>query len=858
MPFLPPIHRDVLPRVGDPGVSTQAHPPQRRTRLPSFWITLFLFVILSGARSAQSKDLLSFRQPWHPEGKQVLRLHSAALRFAQHDGEKIAQASTPVDAQASPQQTTLPGKAAQTATPPVDPAQTTPPPKGKVLFERHDPTITDEPTTSPATPADTPPEANPTGKTGVSSSTKRSRTTLHRRADQPAAAGDESAPPVEPPPAPTSGVSSSVTDEQVGEAGPVIVTAQDREAASRISATERGSVAVTATNLDLHLNAHTGDAEARAQLIVRNTGDTPLQHVPLRISGALRWESARIQGTSTSLPLEQHHLPDDLDHTGVSTELAMALPQPLAPGASVALDLYYGGTLSASAQRLLTLGAPASRAALTDWDTVTDTFTGLRGLGEVLWYPTTTPPALLRDGSAVTDAVEKSRARGAASSFHLRLTLAYEGSQPDAAFFCGERQALKPLLASAQPASESGAVVAEWTRSPLGSHTPSLFVASGAPAGTGTVRVMTADPAASAAVDEAAGRIRPMLAEWLGAAQERPLQVLDLPIPGAAAFDDGSLLVAPLGTQSNAASLAASLVQPMVNAWLPDGIAAPWLRDGLPAFLQAVWAERTAGRAIALANLAATDAALRARSEPAAAAYSSSQDTPAPVAALATCTDAACTRGKAAYVFEMLRDMLGDAALQQAISGWRVQAEGAHRTAAEETSAMEKLLQQTAGSKDLGWFFRNWIDAGRSLPDLTIVTVAPRRVERSAPTNYLPEARKPVAGPIGAEPVPQQDERRPSQGPTVSSSGGGAPAPGSWLVAVEVQNNGGTDVEVPVTVRNGSLTNTLPLRVAAGSRATIRVPFEAEPEEVMVNDGSVPEAHTTQHRRSIRNLPPAR
>ena len=728
-----------------------------------------------------------------------------------------------------------------------------------MLFERHEPVVTDEAAPSPATPDPETLPANPTGKAGVSSSSKRSRTTLHRHDDQP---GEVSVPgstgdavPAAPA-GPSEPFSSSAADEIA--AGPIVVTAQDHEAANHVAAAERSSIAATAVNLDLHLNAHTGEAEARAQLTVRNTGVAPLQRVPLRISGALRWESARIAGAASSLPLEQHHLADDLDHTGVSTEVAITLQQPLAPGASVALDLYYGGTLGASAQRLLALGAPASRAALTDWDTVTDTFTGLRGLGEVLWYPVAGTPALLRDGSAVTDAVEQSRLRDAVGSFRLRLTLAYEGLRPDAAFFCGERKPLQPLAADTNQTSDSGAVVAEWTRSPLGPHTPSLFVASGAPAGTGTVRVMTAYPAASAAVEQAAARVRPMLAEWLGAAPERPLQVLDLPIPGAAAFADGPLLVVPLATQSNPAALASSLVQPLANAWLPDGIAAPWLRDGLPAFLQAVWAERTVGRAAALANLAATDASLRARSEPAPAAYSSSVEAPAAQSVLATCTDASCTRGKAAYVFEMLRDMLGDAALQQAISGWRVQAEGTHRTAADETLAMEKLLQRTAGAKDLGWFFKSWIDAGRALPDLAIVTVAPRRVERSAPVNYLPQARTPVAGPIGAEPVPQQDDRHAGEQATAASSGGSAPTPGSWLVAVEVQNNGGTDVEVPVTVRNGSLTNTLPLRIAAGSRATIRVPFEAEPEEVLVNDGSVPEAHTTQHRRSIRNLPPSR
>ena len=781
--------------------------PVRGLRCAAF----LLLVMLCGARSARSMDLLSSPEPQQTSSQQ-----------------------------------------------PATQPQTPPPPRGKVLFERHDPPVTDTPVTdqpdaAPATPSEPATQPNPTGKPGISSSTKRSRTTLHRHEEQPAAT-EATAPDA----ARTAAVSSSAADDNAGAALATAVTEADRQAAREVSAAERRSIAVAASDLDMHLNAHTGETEVRAQLTVRNSGDMPLLHLPLRTSGALRWESARIAGAATSMTLEQHHLPDDLDHTGVSNELVLTLPQPLAAGGTVRLDLYYGGTLAAGAQRLLALGAPASRAAQTDWDTVTDTFTGLRGLGQVLWYPVAGEAALLRDGNAVPDAVEESRTRDAASSFRLRLTLQYEGSRPDAAFFCGERQPLKPLVAGSDATNDTGAVTAEWVRSPLGRHTPSLFVAGGAPAGTGTIRVMSTDAAASAAVNEAVLRVVPMLSEWLGAAPERPLQVLDLPIPGAAAFADGPLLVIPLSSAAVQAAFASSLVQPLATAWLPDGISAPWLREGLPAFLQAVWAERTQGRAAALANLAATDASLRARSQPVPSAISSSQEHVAPSASLATCTDAECARARAAYVFEMLRSMLGDAALQQAVSGWRVQAESAHRTAAQETSAMEKLLQQTAGARDLGWFFRSWIDAGRSLPDLTIVTVAPRRVERSAPTNYLPQARSPVAGPIGAEPVPQVEERRTSPQGTASSSGGAAPPPGSWLVAVEVQNNGGTDAEVPVTVRNGSLTNTLPLRVAAGSRATIRVPFEAEPEEVLVNDGSVPEAQTTQHRRSIRNLPPLR
>ena len=766
-------------------------------------------------------------------------------------------------AQAAPQSQAAPSPQA------APPSSSTTPPKGKVLFERHEPAVPDD-TTGTQTPPPATPDANPpdesAGRTGVSSSQKRARTTLRRRvpSTDPDAAAEQTVAPVEP----VEGVSSSnAADLMPATAGPIVLTAEDIASAQQVSDADRASVSVAATDLDLHLNAHTGETEGRAQLTVRNDSAAPLKQVPLRVSGALLWESARLAGAPTTLPLQQYRLADDLDHTGFASELAVTLPEPLAPGAALSLDLYYGGTIAASAQRLLALGAPAGRAALTDWDTVTDTFTGLRGMGSVLWYPVAGSPAMLRDGSAVTHAVEAGRTHDATSRFRLRLTLEYSGARPDAAFFCGDRQALVPLAATSDVAREGGVVTAEWTRDKLGRQTPSLFIAGGAPqvVGGGLLRVVTDRADTAAALGEAAARVRPMLAEWLGAAPMRPLDVIDLPVPGAAGFTDGSLLVAPL-TTAPAAALAPSLVQPLAEAWLPAQIAAPWLRDGVPAFLQAVWAERTQGRAAALASLAATSGALHAQAAAPEAAISSSQpaDTPAATGLpLANCTDAACTRGKGAYVFEMLRGMLGDAGLQQAISGWAVQGEHApRRTSAEETAALEALLQRVAGAKDLTWFFRNWIDADHGLPELNIVTVAPRRVERSSPVNYLPQARKPVAGPIGAEPVAPTDPRDMSERDAAADAalhgGGNGPAPGSWLVAVEVQNNGSADAEVPVTVRSGGLTNTLPLRVAAHSRATIRVPFEAEPQEVLVNDGSVPEARNAQHRRTIANLPAAR
>ena len=108
-----------------------------------------------------------------------------------------------------------------------------------------------------------------------------------------------------------------------------------------------------------------------------------------------------------------------------------------------------------------------------------------------------------------------------------------------------------------------------------------------------------------------------------------------------------------------------------------------------------------------------------------------------------------------------------------------------------------------------------------------------------------------MGGPIGAEPVPQPGDPAQQESESTASRNRIAPRDGSWLVAVEVQNNGDAVAGVPVTVRGSGLQNTLYLRIAGHRRATVRVPFEAAPEEVTVNDGTVPEQRSMTHHRGI-------
>jgi len=57
--------------------------------------------------------------------------------------------------------------------------------------------------------------------------------------------------------------------------------------------------------------------------------------------------------------------------------------------------------------------------------------------------------------------------------------------------------------------------------------------------------------------------------------------------------------------------------------------------------------------------------------------------------------------------------------------------------------------------------------------------------------------------------------------------------------------------EVPVTVRSGTLTTTQRLRIPARMSASTRIVFEGTPEEVLVNDGSVPEVAASVHTKQL-------
>jgi hypothetical protein len=464
----------------------------------------------------------------------------------------------------------------------------------------------------------------------------------------------------------------------------------------------------------------------------------------------------------------------------------------------VELTTFYSGEIEQSAKRLERIGAPVDQAAEADWDKIAPDSTALRGFGNVLWYPVASAPALLGDGAKLFQLVGKTRLQQADATIHLRLAVEYIGNPPDAAFFCGQRQrmaAVNENVDAASAANEPGVATADFPARPLGFRSPSLFITAGAPT--------TTDSNEIAAVTEhydtvpmyaaAAIKVQPLLKDWLGFAPLTPLNIID---HNGQPFEDDALLVAPMRAIDPDA-LAPSLIHSLTHAWFRSSHV--WLDEGVPQFMSLLWLEQTQGRDAAMQQLQQQVNTL-ALAEP---AIPEKADPTLEGQSLIRASDEIYYRTKSADVLWMLRSIVGDDALKQALRNYRQIG-----SQDDDPKEFQRVLEQTS-HKDLNWFFNDWVYHDRGLPDLTIVNVTPREL--------------------------------PAQGLKAAS----------FLVAIEVRNNGDAAAEVPVTVRSGSLTTTERLRIMGQSSASTRIVFEGTPDEVIVNDGSVPEIGASTHTKEL-------
>jgi hypothetical protein len=282
----------------------------------------------------------------------------------------------------------------------------------------------------------------------------------------------------------------------------------------------------------------------------------------------------------------------------------------------------------------------------------------------------------------------------------------------------------------------------------------------------------------------------PILNEWLPAQSLQP-NVIELTDPNANPYQSGAVLFTPF-RQAQEPTLALLLMPSQVAGRFTSP--RPWIDSGLQRFLQAVSMEHRSGRKAALQFLGDYLPPL-IKDEEAVDTHSGSNAKTNNLAlenSLLNTSDEILLRGKGSFVFWMLRDMLGDATLQKAVS--------AYRSGADSSPAYFQSLLEEGRKRDLEWFFDDWVYRDRGLPKFRIETVYSRPL--------------------------LEDPNKLS------------------LVTVTVENTGGAGAEVPVFIQTPSGERTLRLLVKAHEKASGRSQVPALPTRAVVNDGSVPEINT--------------
>lgn len=569
---------------------------------------------------------------------------------------------------------------------------------------------------------------------------------------------------------------------------------------------DRQAVTFTALDLDVHLRAAAHQIAVRALVTVRNDGKTPLVRIPLQISSSLNWEQIRTGGRNISFPVATVN--SDSDHTGQLHEAAVPLTQPLAPGASLALDVLYSGAIVPNAQRLVTIGTPEDLALHSDWDEISPSFTGLRGFGDVVWYPVSSVPVILGDGSRLFDEIGRHKLHLTGARFRLRLTVEFpHGNPPTVAVVNGVSTPLTVTDAQALNADVDGIATATAESSALGFVAPSLFVAvrKAHPSDQLTAWTILDDEVSVQSWIDAASTVAPFVQSWLGKSPRTQLTLLDLPDPDDVPFETGALLATTLHDVP-ADKLNGVLVHSLTHAYTESATEPPpgWLNEGLATFMESLWVEKRRGRDQALEMLEVNRPAL-ALAEPSSPGASSGEP-------LALAIAPVYYRTKAAYVFWMLRDLTSDEALGAALHAYVGGSSGETQPVVSGlpnvAASLQRLLKQAGSTRDLSWFFSDWIDADKGLPDLTIDSVFPNAAQA-----------------------------------------------GTYLVAVNVTNAGYAAAYVPVTVRTAKNFVTERVFVPARGHAVERLVVIGPPTQVQLNDGTVPETQATVHVTDISPAP---
>jgi len=530
--------------------------------------------------------------------------------------------------------------------------------------------------------------------------------------------------------------------------------------------------AFTFTNYDLNVRVEPEQQRlaVRGKITLRNDSTKPQGNLALQISSSLDWRSIRVNGKAAHFVTQEYN--SDIDHTGALSEAIVNPPQVILPKGTIEVEIGYEGIIPLDTSRLTRVGVPEDKAKHTDWDEIGKSFTAVRGMGYVVWYPVSAEDASLSEGDSVAETIERWNGREA----NVPMTVSVQ-STSGTAMFSGT-------------AEHAASTKSAEFRMDLGLNVPTLVIANyQSSEAKSDKHIKTFYPAneqdRADAYAEVAETIDPI---FPGKNESRDLNVIALPDPDAQPYVTEGMLLTPLNSpMTNEAEL--SLVYAKARQLMPSPRA--WIQEGLAHFAQAEFIEKQKGRPAALEYLQAHAAALIAAEKDAARMSVDQQSSHS----LVNAPDDLYLQTKAMHVWWMLRDTLGTLPVE-ALRDY-------HAAEDKEPSYLPTLIGKQA-NRDLQWFFDDWVYHDRGLPDFRVASVFATPIET-----------------------------------------------GGFLITVNVENLGNAGAEVPLTLEfeGGELRKRLEVR--AKSTASIRFETPGTPQQVTVNDGSVPETDVSNNSYKI-------
>jgi len=464
-------------------------------------------------------------------------------------------------------------------------------------------------------------------------------------------------------------------------------------------ALDREAFTFTRYNLDVRLEPEQQRLGVRGKITLRNDSTVVQKNLALQISSTLAWKSIRIAGKPVQF--ETHEYTSDIDHTGALSEAIVNLPREVLPKATVELEVGYEGVIQFDATRLTRIGVPEDKAKHSDWDQISKSFTAVRGIGYVVWYPVATEAAILSQGDSVPEVVGRWIVRHAETPMDVLFkstseqTIFFSGGPNLAAVSVDESVKSIRAFSMVRPGvSVPTFVIAGYQNLPARDHLEVEFLAG---------QEETAKDYAEAASQIDTVRV---------GGGFKNLQILSLPDAKALPFVSQGMLLIPLGTDlTNEAEL------DIVYAIARQQVLSPraWIQEGLAHYAQAAFVQERKGLQAALDYLNGHMAAL-VDADKAGKVGTNSETS----RSLIDAPDDLHLQAKAMFVWWMLKDMLGNLP-----TGARLR----YRADEDKDSTYMPNLVASDTKRDLKWFFDDWVYHDRGLPDFHVASVFSRPLE---------------------------------------------------------------------------------------------------------------------------------